>query len=1078
MLATLSAVGAVTSYTVRVTADGETALTSLTAFRGSASVTFDAGKLIGARLTHFKSDANANLVVPAACPLPSASSRDRLLDTILNRGAINPGGQDTAPAGAPVLAGPDATPGLAVAFDRAVTNLPGDDVVFFEFQREIASPLGGDPVRFCPLGAGEGLRSITVKTYDIPFKHPSARPVGGFDCYASERAPASLHDLQTAPRRLQVSHDEFRALAVGIDLSDLGFPANARVDGLFVQNATARGPVVDPVCIVGLPAPEPPNILTEEPAGVVVETSGTRLLERFLAGPMAGVEDIVFAVRASGTDHWYANFGFYAAPVREYPPQREPDGVKMQPIFKGGGGRLCRLNLRTRDVSVLLTDSIGAVRDPQVHYDGQRVLFSYRKGGESCFHLYEIDVDGTGLRQLTDGPYNDIEPTYLPDGGIMFCSDRCRRYVNCWVTPVATLYRCRGDGTAIRMISSNVEHDNTPWVLNDGRVVYMRWEYVDRNQGAYHHLWTVNPDGSGQMTFFGNLHPGFAMLDAKPIPGSNRVVASFSPGHGRPEHAGHVTVVDVSLGPDERAFTRRVSRGNPNFRDPYAFSEDCFLVAEGKRVLLMNGRGRMESVYELPTSDRGLECHEPRPLAPRPREPVIPARTDPSKPTGRLVLADVRVGRNMGGVKPGEVRKLLVFAQLPKPVNFSGGPWPISIGGTFTLSRVLGTVPVEADGSAHFEAPALQPLFFVALDGDDRSVKRMQSFVTVQPGETTSCVGCHEERVLPPPTAFSPRLKAMRRPPSRIEPVADVPDVLDFTRDVQPILDRHCVRCHSPEQFRGRLDLCGDHTPLFSQSYWAITQRGLASDGRNEARGSLPPRAIGSSASPLLEKLDGSHHDVRPTSVEVKTIRLWIESSAVYAGTYAALGSGLTPVRFPVETMVRRCGSCHGSEPPHKPPIGQQKTYFRFGKKGPHLPLVHTLGHLRDIRGRIGYFKFGSARPPQSLCNLSRPEKSLLVRAPLSKHAGGLGLCPGDVFADADDPGYRSMLEAIREAGRRLQEQKRFDMPGFRPNDYYLHQMGRYGVLDRELGVGDPVDPYELDRTYWALFDYRPPADH
>ncbi|MCH8922085.1 MAG: hypothetical protein IIA67_02915, partial [Planctomycetes bacterium] len=162
----------------------------------------------------------------------------------------------------------------------------------------------------------------------------------------------------------------------------------------------------------------------------------------------------------------------------------------------GEGGRLCRLNLRTGKLKVLLDDPKGGVRDPQVYYDAKKILFSYRKGGTQTYHLYEINVDGTGLAQLTDGPDDDIEPTYLPDGGIMFGSSRCRRFVNCWFSRVATLYRCDGDGKNLRMISSNNDHDNTPWMLPDGRVLYMRWEYVDRSGVHFHHLWTVNPDGT------------------------------------------------------------------------------------------------------------------------------------------------------------------------------------------------------------------------------------------------------------------------------------------------------------------------------------------------------------------------------------------------------------------------------------------------------------------------------------------------------------------------------------------------------------------------------------------------------
>ncbi|MBC7337401.1 MAG: PD40 domain-containing protein, partial [Clostridia bacterium] len=178
----------------------------------------------------------------------------------------------------------------------------------------------------------------------------------------------------------------------------------------------------------------------------------------------------------------------------------------------------------------MLDDPRGGIRDPQVHYDGRKILFSYRKGGTHPFHLYEINVDGTGLRQLTDGSDDDIEPTYCPDGSIIFCSSRCRRFVNCWYTRVAVLYRCDADGKNIRPLSSNNDHDNTPWMLPDGRVLYMRWEYVDRSQVHFHHLWTMNPDGTFQTVFFGNMYGGVAMLDAKPIPNTNKVVVSWSPG--------------------------------------------------------------------------------------------------------------------------------------------------------------------------------------------------------------------------------------------------------------------------------------------------------------------------------------------------------------------------------------------------------------------------------------------------------------------------------------------------------------------------------------------------------------------
>ena len=1047
---------------------GEMKLVGVTVSRGGRMATFDAARLIGVRVAHFRSQDGTNLAVPAGSEPPPVGRRDRLLcDRLLNTGLLNLGAVRQAPSISPRLDGPNATAGLAVLFDRPVVNLPGDDVVVFELQCKANSPPGGDAFHVSPLRFAPGLRAVTVKAFDIPFDDSRALPLAAFDLYRLEQPPAALKDLQTAPVRKagSVTSGTFRVLAVGIDLSELGYAGGVSVNGLFFQDDAGAAGQVDPVLIAGLPRPEPANLLKQLPKRSLAEAESGQLLQAMLDGPMADIEEILFAERVCGFDHWYANFGYYSASVPEYPPQRGLPNENIPPCF-GDGGRLVRLNLRTGRRIVLLDDPKGGVRDPQVHYGGRKILFSYRPGGTPYHHLYEINVDGTGLVQLTDGPFDDIEPAYLPDGGIVFCSSRCRRFVNCYRTPVAHLYRCDADGSNIRSISTNIEHDNTPWVLADGRILYMRWEYVDRSQFCFHHLWTINPDGTGQMIYYGNQFPGIAMLDAKPIPGTGKVVASFSPGHGRPGHMGYITIVDPERGPDDPAGARRLSR-NRLFRDPYPISEDCFLVADDSGIHVMNGCGYTELIYRIPDPTGGLTCHEPRPLKPRPRERAIPDQVDLSRTSGRMVLADVYRGRNMDGVKRGEIKKLLVLEQLPKPINFSGGMWPTSVGGTFTLARVLGTVPVEPDGSAHFELPAHRPVFFIALDENDLSVKRMQSFTSVEPGERIGCVGCHEPRPETPASAFR-SLLATQRAPSRIEPMRDVPDVLDFPRDIQPILDRHCVRCHNPDRLEGRVDLCGDHSPLFSVSYWTIMQHGLIADGRNEPFGNRPPRTIGSSASRLLDFLDGSHYGVRLAERERKTIRLWIESSAVYAGTYGALGSGMHPVRFPIEVVERRCGSCHGSRPPARP-IGKGM-YVRFGSKGPALPLVHEFLDLQQIRGRIGYYKFGNARPPQSLCNLTRPDKSLLLRAPLAREAGGLGWCQPAVFSSSDDSDYLAIYERIEEAAERHRKEKRFDMPGFRPNVYYVRMMQRYGILPRDLPPGAPIDIYAADRAYWDSF--------
>jgi hypothetical protein len=769
--------------------------------------------------------------------------------------------------------------------------------------------------------------------------------------------------------------------------------------------------------------------------------------------------------------HWYANFGYYAA---------DTNARLYRPI----GGQLCRLDGMTGKLTVLLDDPAGCVRDPQVHYDAGRIVFSYLKGGTTHYHLYEIGVDGTGLRQLTDGDCDDIEPTYLPDGGIAFCSSRCNRWVNCWLSPVAILYRCDGDGGNVRVLSSNVEQDNTPWVLPDGRLLHMRWEYVDRSQVDYHHLWTMNPDGTGQMVYFGNMYPGTAMLDAKPIPGSEKVLAIFSPGHGMQEHQGQVAVVDHGEGPDERGRVHIVP-SSQDLRDPYPLDEKRFLVARQGELAIMDTEGRAQTCYRLPEklAAAGLWVHEPRPLMRHPREPVIPARVDLKQTTGRLFLADVRQGRDMTGVKAGEVRKLLVLEALPKPINYTGGMDPLSYGGTFTLERVLGTVPVEPDGSAYFEAPALRSLFFVALDQDNLSVKRMQSFVTLQPGETTGCVGCHDQRTNTLPRSAKP--VAPRRAPSRIEALAGIPEVLDFPRDIQPILDRNCVSCHDyrPHADRagermgpraGGIILTGDRGPMFSHSYCTLTIRKQFVDGRDQPRGNLPPRSIGTSASPLMRKIAGHHQGVSLSAHETDLIRYWIESGAVYPGTYGALGggaiggyyaNGLTETgedwpetKAARAAIQRRCASCHTGNRVLPLSLSDERdvSFWRPEWDDPRLPLGRHLVY-----------------------NLTRPAQSLMLLAPLAKAAGGYGSCQEKaadgqiraVFADANDADYRAILAMCQAGKRRLEEIKRFDMPGFRPPEPYLREMARYGVLKAIPAPGLPVDTYALDRAYWEAGD-------
>ena len=772
-----------------------------------------------------------------------------------------------------------------------------------------------------------------------------------------------------------------------------------------------------------------PNRPSAEPAGKTAAPQPA-LADRL------GVDGIIFAVRRRSHDgHWYANVG---------------TDVYGKTKYFGDGGRLSRWNVRTGKVVRLLDDPRGGVRDPQMHYDGRKILFSYRKGGSDHYHLWEIGVDGTGLSRLTDGPFDDVEPTYLPDGGIVFTSTRCNGWVPCGHYITMVLFRCDASGRNIRKLSSNITPENTPWVLPDGRVLYMRWEYVNRNQVSFQHLWTIHPDGTGSMVFFGNQFRGGVYLDAKPIPRSNKVVFVDSPGHGRADHAGVLATVDPRAGPDSRALLTHFDNGG-NCYDPFPLADGVFLYTDGRSILLTDGRGSAETLYTLPGDvPPSLILQEPRPVRARPREPVVPSRVDLSKSTGTLFLSDVYQGRNMGGVARGDVKKLLVLEQLQRPAAFFHGQLPFSLGGTFTLKRVLGEVPVEPDGSACFEVPASRSLFFVALDENNMSIKQMQSFVTLQPGETVGCVGCHEHRSRTPRSRTAPTTLAAQGPIRRIVPIAGTPDILDFPRDVQPILDEHCVACHNPEKREGKISLVGDRNEWFSESYTALIMNDQISDGNNQG-GDRPPRTIGSSASRLMKSIDGSHHGAKLSARQYRSLQLWIEAGANYAGTAAAGGTGEVAVdRGSINRVfAKRCGRCHA-----------RGTRGLGGRMPPYRHYDHALHH--DLH----------------LFNLTRPAASWLLLAPLSERAGGNGTCrhsdASPVFTDTADPDYRTLLATIKVAAERLNQIKRYDMPGFHPHPAYVRQLKRFGILPASFDPNeDPLDCFGADEAYYRSLWHR-----
>ena len=313
-----------------------------------------------------------------------------------------------------------------------------------------------------------------------------------------------------------------------------------------------------------------------------------------------------------------------------------------------------------------------------------------------------------------------------------------------------------------------------------------------------------------------------------------------------------------------------------------------------------------------------------------------------------------------------------------------------------------------------------------------------------------------------------------------------MPEVIDYPRDIQPILDAVCVPCHGYDKtsaggpWAGRLILTGDRGPVYSHSYYMLTIAGLISDGRNLPRSEYAPRTLGSCVSRLLTQIERTNRTVNATPLQIKTVRLWIDSGAAYPGTYAALGCGMigdyaeneevhtgqdwAATQAAAKVIQKRCAPCHSEPARLLPQSLADERGVSFWQPDLKDPRLLTSRHI--------------------VFNLSRPEKSLILLAPLAESAGGWGLCRDPkthervtVFADKTDPGYQDLL-ALCVAGQKslAQGTKRFDMPGFRPRADWVREMKRFGILPADLNPGSPMDCYAVERQYWESLWFKPTA--
>ena len=508
-----------------------------------------------------------------------------------------------------------------------------------------------------------------------------------------------------------------------------------------------------------------------------------------------------------------------------------PERKGSNPDYRMGAS-LCLLQLDangTTSVETLYESPQGVIRDPDVSYDGERILFSNRKSNtDDDYHLYEMDATSRRVRQLTDGlGFADYEGVYLPNGDILFNSTRCVQIVDCWWTDVSNFYTCNSDGQRMRRISFDQVHTNYPTVMEDGRVLYTRWDYNDRGQLFPQPLFQMNPDGTAQVEFYGN-NAWFptTLLHARGIPGTKKVLAVLSGHHTH--QRGKLAILDPSKGRQEADGVQLVApiRETPparidaygqdgdQFQYPYPLNEREYLVTfspyGGNRqypkpfaIYFMDIDGNRE----LLAADAAISCSQPVPLAPRALPHRRPSQVDYAQTEGTYYVQDVYAGPGLAGVPRGSIEKLRVVALDFRAAgvrnNGSLGEagsalvcTPISIGnGAWDSKTVLGEAKVHEDGSVLFKVPARTPVYFQAVDNRGRVAQTMRSWSTLQPGEMFSCVGCHEDKNQAPPTLGANTL-ATQHGPQTLTPLPGAQGGFSFPKHVQPILDKHCVGCH------------------------------------------------------------------------------------------------------------------------------------------------------------------------------------------------------------------------------------------------------------------------------------------
>jgi hypothetical protein len=761
--------------------------------------------------------------------------------------------------------------------------------------------------------------------------------------------------------------------------------------------------------------------------------------------------------------------------------------------FRPGGG-LYVFSPKEEKLKCIFDAGEGMITTTDLSYDGKQVVFAMRRGGHvasrpvahvediSCYkdeksnyQIFTINIDGTGLKQLTSSPYNNLDPAWLPDGGIAFISDRKPAYAYCYVVTSPVLYRMEADGSKHKRLSANYLMDFTPSVLNDGRIIYTRWEYVDRAACPIQSLWAINPDGTSLSGFYGNrvISPG-TFMDAQPIPGTDQVIATATNHNG--SCRGGIVAIDPSKGanapeairnltPEINIYAHRLGGGpwgngmldrriGGTYEKPLAISADRFLVSKGGTVQLRDFKANAVSLIS-PKDGMGYYCPMPIRETQRPavltgtfmdRSVALPEDGGVSGAWATVLMQDVYNGLEPD-VKRGEIKQIAVVQEIEKSThtpqnnNRLDGPgmrniavfgfqFPlVSCGATYAPKKVWGFADVAKDGSAVFKVPSEVPIYFLALDGEGRALQRMRSFTHLMPGELQGCVGCHANRNSVVLQGGASR--AMGRAAQDLQPPAWGVKGFSYPEVVQGVFDRNCIQCHNERQQPGNVDLTGDMTDFFNVSYDILCRTGTQSE-RNWIRHGSPSGPEFDSVrgmSPYTEwiwTINGAGHNV----LEIAPRRWGSPASklAEIIRTGCADKEGKPRVDVPDEDRRRvylwldlNIPYYGTSSSNHKARLGSRRM----------MPL-NLDSTLKEVASRRCAGCHKSGVPRKFYTRVMNPAHNSFLLAPLARKAGGTEKCGKGVFPSKEDPDYQNILKTFTPIHELLKQRPRADMKGFK----------------------------------------------